>query len=191
MNKNFRGFEFIQAYIDNLLIITKSDWSDHLDKLVLKIQKLKYNGLKCTIKKSAFGKNEMEYLGFWVTRTGIRPINKKIEAMVNMRPPNNTREACAFIGLVNYYKDMWDRQSHILHSLTSLMSPKVKFKWTDMEQKMFDDIKRTVAHDTLLAYSDFNKRFDIHIDARDYQLLLVISPEGQPISLYSRKLTKT
>ena len=28
MNKIFRGFEFIWAYIDELLIITKSDWTD-------------------------------------------------------------------------------------------------------------------------------------------------------------------
>ena len=29
MNKMFRGFEFIRAYIDDLLIITKDDWSNH------------------------------------------------------------------------------------------------------------------------------------------------------------------
>ena len=28
-----RGFQFIRAYIDDLLIITKDDWSDHLNKL--------------------------------------------------------------------------------------------------------------------------------------------------------------
>ena len=49
----------------------------------------------------------MEYLGFWVTRTGIQPINKKVEAIVNMNPPKNTKEECAFIGIVNYYRDMW------------------------------------------------------------------------------------
>ena len=32
MNKMFHGFEFIRAYIDNLLIITKGDWSYHLEK---------------------------------------------------------------------------------------------------------------------------------------------------------------
>ena len=77
----------------------------------------------------------MEYLGFWVTRTRIQPINKKVEAIVNMTPPKNTREVCASIGLVNYNKDIWDRRSHLLHPLTSLTPPKVKFKWTDVEQK--------------------------------------------------------
>ena len=67
----------------------------------------------------------------------------------------------------------------------------MKFKWTDVEQKEFDNIKRDVAHNTLLAYLDCNKHFDIHMDASDYQLGELISQDGKPISLYSCKLTKT
>ena len=65
---------------------------------------------------------------------------------------------------------MWSRRSHLLHPLKSLASSKVKFKWIDVDQKQFYDIKRTFAHDTLLAYPEFNKNFDIHTDAIDYQL---------------------
>ena len=85
---------------------------------------------------------------------------------------------------------MWAKQSHILNPLTALTSPNVKIKWTDVEQKAFDEIKRTVAHDTLLAYTDFNKRFKIHMDASDHQLWAVISQEGKPIALYIRKWTE-
>ena len=45
----FRAFEFIQSYINDLLIITKGDWSDHLEKLGKILQKLKDNGLKFNI----------------------------------------------------------------------------------------------------------------------------------------------
>ena len=30
INEMFRQFEFVRAYIDNLLIIIRGDWSDHL-----------------------------------------------------------------------------------------------------------------------------------------------------------------
>ena len=50
MNEMFRGLEFIRAYIDGLVIITKGDWSDNLEKLELTLQKLKDNGLKCNMK---------------------------------------------------------------------------------------------------------------------------------------------
>ena len=39
----------------------------------------------------------MEYLGFWVTQTGTRQINKKLEHIVNMKTPKNNKEELAFI----------------------------------------------------------------------------------------------
>ena len=61
----------------------------------------------------------------------------------------------------------------------------MKFK-----QKSFEKIKRVVAHNTLLAYPDFNKRFEMYIDASDFQLGAVIIQEGEVIYFYEIKLTK-
>ena len=46
-----------------------------------------------------------------------------------------------------------------------------------------------VTRDTLLIYLDFNKRFDIHMDASELQLRAVISQDGKPIAFYVCKLT--
>ena len=51
------------------------------------------------------------------------------------------------------------------------------------------------AEDTTLFYPDFNKTFDAHTDfnvhtnASEYQLGVIISQEGRPIAYYSKKLT--
>ena len=34
----------------------------------------------------------MEYLGFWVTHNGVKPMTIKIEAMTNMKPPTPPKE---------------------------------------------------------------------------------------------------
>ena len=52
---------------------------------------------------------------------------------------------------------MWERRSHTLAPLTRITSSKVKFQWTKTKQDAFDEIRKTVACDTLLAYPDFNK----------------------------------
>ena len=36
---------------------------------------MKEKRLTCNIKKPLFGYTEMEYIGFWVTRNGVEPIN--------------------------------------------------------------------------------------------------------------------
>ena len=41
MNDLFHGFEFIRAYIEDVLILTKGDWTDHVQKLELTLNKLK------------------------------------------------------------------------------------------------------------------------------------------------------
>ena len=40
MNEMFCGFEFIQAYIDDLLVISKSDCYLHLEKLELTMKNI-------------------------------------------------------------------------------------------------------------------------------------------------------
>ena len=56
----------------------------------------------------------MEYLGFWVTHEGAIPTAKTSKAIVDMAPPINRKRVCRFIGMINYYRDMWDRSSHTL-----------------------------------------------------------------------------
>ena len=70
------------------------------------------------------------------------------------------------------------------------MSNKVKFKLTEVEQKVFDDIKYAVSQNTLLVYPYFNKLFDIHTYARNYQLGAVIIYNGKPIAFCSSKFTE-
>ncbi len=49
-------------------------------------------------------------------------------------------------------------------------------------------MKNIIAKETLLAYPDFNKPFDIHTDASHTQLGAVVSQDNKPIAFYSRKL---
>ena len=69
----------------------------------------------------------MEYLGFWVNRNGIKLINKNIEEMTNTNPPTSQQPVKKFIGVVNYYHNMWPRRSHTLAPLTKIMSNKGNF----------------------------------------------------------------
>ena len=51
MNELFHGFEFTRWYICDLLVLTKVDCTDHIQKLELPFNKLKGRGPKCNIDK--------------------------------------------------------------------------------------------------------------------------------------------
>ena len=183
------NLEYVRAYIDDLLIISNDSWEDHLNKLDEVLGCLKDAGLKVNAKKSFFGKAELEYLGYWITREGIQPVPTKVDAIQNIQPQETKRQLRRFVGMVNYYQDMGIRRSELLAPLTNLMSKEAKYKWTPEHQHAFEQVKKVVSKETLLAYPDFNKPFEIHTDASDYQLGSVISQNNKPIAFYSCKLT--
>jgi len=188
MSELMSGLDYVRAYIDDVLITTCSDWDDHLDKLDTVFTRLGAVGLKVNAKKSFFGRNATEYLGFWITRQGISPVPKKVDALLKIAPPTTRKQLRRFIGMVNYYRDMWIRRSHTLAPLTALTSKNVKWHWTSVEQNAFDAMKKIISRETLLTYPNFNLPFEIHTDASHSQLGAVISQQGRPIAFYSRKL---
>ena len=106
-----------------------------------------------------------------------------------MKPPTSLKEVQQFIGVVNYYCNMWSRCSHMIAPLTEIPSNKVKFKWTKIKQDDFDEIKWIVACNNLLTFTDLNEEFKIHTNVSNFQLVAVISQKGKTIDFYSRRLT--
>lgn len=182
------GLDFVRTYIDDLLLISKGNADDHIDKLELVFQRLAEAGLKVNMDKSELFQTEIEYLGFQLTREGIFPIAKKVEAIHQLAPPTTRKQLRSFIGMVNYYRDMWQKRSHILDPLTELTSKKKRFVWEKVHQEAFDKIKSIISKETMLNYPDFNLPFEIHTDASDRQLGAVIMQNGKPIAFFSRKL---
>ena len=86
---------------------------------------------------------------------------------------------------------MWKRYSHALASLSKLrkLNRKKRLPWGDDQQRSFDEIKKIIANEAILACPDLNKPFEIHADASDAQLGAVISQNNRLIAFFSRKLT--
>jgi hypothetical protein len=77
----------------------------------------------------------------------------------------------------------------MLAPLTGLLSPLVKYKLGEEQQKAFEEIKQKVSQDTLLAFPDFEKEFNVYTDTSYKQLGAVSIQEGKPLAFYSRKLS--
>ena len=88
--------------------------------------------------------------------------------------PTKVPDIGIFVGLVNYYRDMWRKRSHTISPLTKLCSTKVKFKWTDVENNDFIATKKIVGGDALIYYPKFIKGFIMHTYASKTKIAGVI-----------------
>ena len=87
MNKLLNGLDYLRTYIDDLLIIIYKYFEHHIYKLDKVLNNLKQKFLKLNTKKFFFAKNELEYLGFRITRQGIMRLPYKVEAIKNIPVP--------------------------------------------------------------------------------------------------------
>jgi hypothetical protein len=108
---------------------------------------------------------ETEYLGFILTREGIKPQQQKVNAILQVASPHKVKQVRSFISMLNHYKAMIPHCSHLLTPLTALTKKNVKFKWTKEHQQAFDLLTNSLAHEVVLAYPDFLVPFEIYTDA--------------------------
>jgi hypothetical protein len=64
------------------------------------------------------------------------------------------------------------------------------WRWDPIHQQAFDDVKATIAKETVLAYPDFSKPFEIYTDASSTQLGAVITQDNMSIAFFSRKISE-
>jgi hypothetical protein len=185
-------------YLDDLLILTNRNNSvkDHLLKLEMVLARLSTAGMRVNISKSKFFAEQIEYLGYWITRQGIQPIRYKVEAILNIKSPKTRKEETTtpvyrYSRLLSQHvvSQKW-ASSHV--PLTSLTSSKVKFEWHSSHQQAFDKIKKVIGThiQVFICHPDFNHicSFHLDIDASDHQLGAVIMQDKKPIAFYSQKL---
>jgi hypothetical protein len=162
---------------------------EHDELLDEVLQRLIRNNLKVHADKCKFCCYEAEFLGFHLTREGIKPQQNKIEAILALQPPTNVRQVRSFLGFINYYKVFIPHRSGLLAPISNLVKKSTKFLWTPDCDKAFSTIKSLLGRQVVLAYPNFKLPFEIHTDASTSQLGSVIHQDGRPIAFYSRKLT--
>ena len=188
MHPLFDDMSAVECFIDDIAIFTKGSFLEHLTILTKVLRRLEDAGFTVNPLKCEWAVTSTEYLGFFLTIDGLKPMPKKVEAIINVSRPSSTKEVRSFVGLVNYYKDMRPRRAHILAPLTELCSTRNKFKWNDNHESSFQQMKKLVSGDVLLRFPDHSKPFQIYTDASKYQLGATIKQDNKPIAYFSKKL---
>ena len=144
-------------YLDDVLLYAK-DRKSHDETLEKIFRILADNNMALSIDKCKFAQSEVDYLGYVVTRTGIRPLPKKLQALKDFKPPQCQKDILHFCGALNYFRTSlkgikregkWKSAAAVLQPLyavgTDKIPPKVKFQevWQNSKilQTAFEEAK--------------------------------------------------
>ena len=98
-----KGLPNVFCYLDDILVFSRTK-KDHTKTLEEIFKRLDGAGLTLSLSKCEFNKESLTYLGFEVSSTGIRPVEKKIQALQNFPTPVKQKQLLAFLGSLNYYR---------------------------------------------------------------------------------------
>ena len=111
MSGLMQTLEYVKTYLDDLLVLTKGKFTYHLPKLELVLHRLLQAGFWVNVEKSTFDAGMIEYLGYLLTREGISPLPNKVQAILALLPPKNIKALRHFLGMVQFYHDIWEKRS--------------------------------------------------------------------------------
>ncbi len=118
-----------EAYLDD--VVCYSDmWEGHLETLNDVFKCLRNANLTLNLSKCEFGCATVTYLGKEVGNGQVRPLNSKVQAILDFPVPTSKKELRRFLGMTGYYRCFCKKNSVVASPLTKLLSKAVSFKWS-------------------------------------------------------------
>jgi len=179
------------VYLDDVIVFGEN-LGVHNERLREVFDRMRKYNLKLQPDKCEFLRKEVSYLGHVIRQTGVKPDEKRIEAVRDYPEPKTTRELKGFLGLAGYYRRFIPNFSKISKPLTELLKKNTPYIWNDKTENAFITLKTLLMTEPLLQYPDFTRPFVLTTDASNDAIGAVLSqgPIGKdlPIAYASRTL---
>ncbi len=172
--------------------------------------RLRQCGLKLSPKKCSLFQEKVKYVGHIVSAGGIETDPAKIEKVINWPAPQSPEEVRQFLGFAGYYRRFIKDFAAIVRPLSKLMPSTTKKRkgkgavsaaetrtwlWGDEQEEAFRRIKLLLSEPPVLGYADYDKPFELHVDASQKGLGAVLYQEQdgvkRAISFASRALNRS
>ena len=182
------------VYMDDIIIFSKT-FEDHIRDLRAVFTRLREAGLTLKLTKCTFARDTLPYLGYIISRNGIKPNPEKVKAVTEMIPPENISAVRSFLGMLGFFRMFIKDFAKIAKPLTDLTKKgviPVRKAWSEEHQFAFETLKNKLLQAPILSFPNFKEHFYLETDASNEQIgaVLMQKPEGKcrVIGYYSRKL---
>jgi len=189
-----KGLEGVCTIADDIIVVGCGETEEEAKKDNLKkLDKLYARCIEQNIvlneDKKDMGK-EITFHGHKITDKGILPDDKKIEAVLKMKTPEDVSEVKRVCGLVQYMARFLPDLSETLEPLRNLTRKGVDFVWDEKCESAFQSVKAKLTKAPVLVYFDPDKDLVLQTDSSQSGLGVALLQEGKPIEFASRSLTQ-
>ncbi|GBG60083.1 hypothetical protein CBR_g414 [Chara braunii] len=193
MTNEFRAMldRFVLVYLDDILVYSRT-LEEHLDHLRRVLETLRRAKFKANHDKCAFVRQELEYLGHFVTPRGISPLSDKIQAVQDWLEPRNVTDVRSFLGLAGYYQRFINGYSKIAAHLTKLQCENQSFDFGTDARESFLALKAALLSAEVLRIYDLLLPTRVTADASGYGIGAVLEQhdgvDWHPIEYFGKKV---
>lgn len=128
------------VYLDDVVVFGEN-LKVHNERLREVLDRMRKYNLKLQPDKCEFLRREVFYLGHVIGQNGVRPDEKRIEAVRDFPVPKTTRELKGFLGLAGYYRRFIPNFSKVAKPLTGLLKKNTPYIWDDKTENAFVTLK--------------------------------------------------
>ena len=115
------------------------------------------NGIVLNHEKFQFAQREVDFAGFRVTDTSIKPLDKYLKAIVDFPTPKKTTDIRAWFGLVNHVSH-YNRLIDLVSPFRVFLGKNKKFEWNSELDEAFQKSKLAIVD----AIKEGVEIFDLH-----------------------------
>lgn len=120
----------------------------------------------------------------------IKPVDKYIQAILDMKMPQDKGSVARFLGLLKYIARFIPNLSKITANLRNLTRNDVQFHWNEVHEMEFKNLLKIISSDPILEIYDPKKPLVVQTDASKDGLGCVLMQDGHPVAFASRTLSK-
>ena len=141
------------------------------------LQALREHQLYAKFSKCEFWLTKVRFLGHVVSVD-----LEKVEAVMSWERPKSVFKIRSFLGLAGYYRRFIEDFSRLAAPMTQLTRKEVKYEWTDLCERAFQELKRRLTSAPILIVPDRGQRYIVYCDASKDGLGCVMTQSGRVIA---------
>ena len=156
-----------------------------LEQLFLRMRNL---NIKCRKEKCIFMVQSIRTMGFLVQFGLIKPDPQKIDMLRRMPEPTTKQQLKAYLGLLQFYRDMLPHLAHTAYQLYAATSENYVFQWTDQLSKYFYLTKTMLEKEIMNTNLQGEEDIKVFVDASKSAVCAVITQRNNIVACASKVL---